>query len=505
MKTDDELRNLWASTGVMAASDHPEVRFDWETWRERVAAEERPQRKWTSSAMVASLLLLLLVLPVLSRLSVARALGPETPYDMGRMIGLRLGDPYVKDLTWKRTQDGWIIQGKSPNVALSSSSRAQKKGQSYAQFRAQVARTGTKVTLFDDPFRQVSWAPVVVHVSLGPAPNFPGGFSRGTSGDSESGPLAKWATNIALDTGHREARATATLTTLADTHIQMGLTQWLYGPEPAILLSLRQGRWKQEYVISQGGADSVKSSLRVKGYHWSWRVESPTIPVDLSSAAKARILQWGQRFWGNAVTGYRYAAVKRLWTPMNHLSSSIEVQYLSRYGAMRGPIFFSRSGKEIYWGINFVFSKKPLGTAMVQGNYATEALAEGSLPITRLPEHYLYGHFPQPTLKRPTPRVLVSSSVHLASPFLTLAKQDVEVPFKRFAAGPFRSLTIQRATLSSGTKGRTSVRMRVSLSPAAFSQWRGLWTVRLTFKKVDGHWHLMTPQSPEAISGQFRP
>lgn len=506
MPSEDEFRQQLRQAGFMDPKAHQDVEFDWDAWRDRVgAAHLRPERRRTLWGAVAVLFFAaLVVIPVASRLSSASDATSESPYQMGRLIGLRLGDPFTTHITWKKTAHGWILRG-TADQSFYASSRAESENRGYTDFEARIGTKRTVVTLSGIngfPFQMAPRARVV----LGPAPAVQGTLdaldvSAGNQGIS----LNEWASTLALYAGHPQARASATLTTLGDTHVEMKISQWLLGPTPAVLLSLRQGRWHRQYVVSAGGVDRVADSVHVSGYHWFWPVDAPSRSVNLSDSAKRAILKWAQHFWGQDVTGYRYAKVTRpLMWPDYAFKSAIEVQFLSVYGPMNSPVYFSQTGKEAYWVRGVPFTYRALSTAMASGSWADAGLSLGTPPITLFLHHYVYGRVPERYEPLPPPTVSIgphAGATPLVSALLHTSVKTIES--RGLGRGHIRHLTVTHITPVTQSDRQVTIHLAAVVNPAFGTQTRGTWAVLLTWQKVRGHWRVEHDQwSPRG--GQYK-
>lgn len=492
MMTDDEMRRDFRRAGLIGPEEHTTVTFDWSAWQRRrakvVDARHGP-RQWAWLAMVVVLFAGLVMVPTTLRPSMASHHNPRSPANMARVIALRLGDPFASHLHWHHTAAGWVIQGTSSNQNFYAGKTAAQQNSGWEYFTAHIGKHQTLVTLSS---QGVGGAVV----RLGPAPDF--GSPVKVSWPSQDGPgaIGAWAARLAFFSGHPHAHATATLTNMTGAHLEAPLSTWLVGDPSAVLLSLRQGRWHVQYALSLGGGTPVPDAVRPAGYHWSWTVSSPSRPFALGHAAAKEILAWAQSRWGKAVTGYRDALVSSLWAPTG--SKAVEVQFLSAYGPMPEPVFFSPQGKYLIWIVNEGFGRRALEPSDGGLPHATVMLANTFPPVTMLPYHRSYGVIPH--THHPyhvTTRLVLHTAVPNGT-VRTLLMRSTHALTQVF----FRSVktaTITKVALLNQSAHAVSARVWYTVTPGLWSGSMGRFRISLDWRKSHGRWKLVKTWGPASI------
>ncbi len=488
-----DLKESFQSCGLMPPDAHPEMTFDWPRWHERLLREPKPRPRRTWWLAAAALFFAALVgVPSLVKPSAASS-KEESPREMGRIIALRLGDPYASRFTWTKTAQGFVISGTSYNEDFFPSVAAALEHNGYTSFHALVGTKGTEVTLTFG-----SGALPTKVVRLGPAPDFrsravifwPSGWGPGG--------VRVWADRLAFFSGHPHARATATLTTMAGAGLSSPLIAWLTGNPSAVLLSLKDGRWHRQYAISLAGGIRVPSDRRVAGYHFSFGVVPPTESARLSSAAEAKILVWARRRWGAAVTGFRYAELTAAWASdlsLNNVNQpALEVQFASPKGLMPSPVLFSTSGRELFWVQNWHYGDQALSGG-VPGGFSR--LSNAFPPISQVPDAGRYGVIP--TFK--------VSGTAVRRPFLHWAPGIAPPPFLHTRLHQVRQLLmawdtpidgvlVEEVRVLTHTQRTWTLRLIFRVTPGMWGSVSGAFEEELVWHRNAGGWRLQKTRGP---------
>lgn len=494
MKSDDDkLRDYFKKSGLMDPEGHRHIQFDWTRWYAHNFVQHHRSRSPRAAWQIIAVLFFatLLVVPaVLRSRSQAAERQQQSPTTMARLIALRLGDPFAWRFSFTHRSHALVI---SANAGRGQFSRV-PGGREYQSFRAVVTARETQVTLTG-----TDGQPRTSHLVLGPAPEFHGGQSLKSVTDGP-GSMAGWASNVEFFTNHPHAQATVTLTNVRATHLESAIGSWLTGNKAVVLLSLKQGSWHAQYILTPGGGTPAPPDLRVSGFHWSFHVPPDSRPIYLSSSLRKRMLRWGQSVWGPTVTGYHYAAPSPdlLSNPALSGRDLIEVQYVAKSGPMSGPTFFTTDGRVVSWEVGPGFATGPF-SAISGGRYATVELTPLAPPISRLRWHYIDGlvpHVAQPYTVATT--LAESSSVHV-SPFMKDRLRQAVRQLRHGMTSPIREIDITGVHIYTEHAAEVSAHVVYRVYPGPWNGWLGIWSEQLTWTQRRGSWTVSRVQGPNFV------